>query len=51
MNDVASRKAPIPLKPASQRKRPSRADAEEAVRTPSGDDAPLPQIPAGETKH
>jgi GTP cyclohydrolase IA len=33
MNDVASRKAPIPLKPASPRKRPSRADAEEAVRT------------------
>jgi CDP-diacylglycerol--serine O-phosphatidyltransferase len=27
------------------------AAAEEALRTPSGDDAPLPQIPAGETKH
>jgi GTP cyclohydrolase I len=33
MNDFASRKAAIPLKPATQRKRPSRAEAEEAVRT------------------
>jgi GTP cyclohydrolase I len=33
MNDFASRKAAIPLKPAVQRKRPSRAEAEEAVRT------------------
>jgi GTP cyclohydrolase I len=33
MNDIASRKGPIPLKPAAARKRPTRADAEEAVRT------------------
>src|SRR5689334_14573939 len=33
MNDIASRKAPIPLKPGQPRKRPSRAEAEEAVRT------------------
>jgi GTP cyclohydrolase I len=33
MNDIASRKAAIPLKQALPRKRPSRADAEEAVRT------------------
>ena len=33
MNDIASRKAAIPLKRALPPKRPSRADAEEAVRT------------------
>jgi GTP cyclohydrolase I len=33
MNDIASVKAPIPLKPTLAVKRPSRADAEEAVRT------------------
>src|SRR5262245_24545272 len=33
MNDIASRKAAIPLKPVLPRKRPSRAEAEEAVRT------------------
>jgi GTP cyclohydrolase I len=33
MNDFPSRTAAIPLKPALQRKRPSRAEAEEAVRT------------------
>lgn len=33
MNDFPARKAAIPLKPAVQRKRPSRAEAEEAVRT------------------
>jgi GTP cyclohydrolase I len=33
MNDIASVKAPIPLKPALAAKRPSRADAEDAVRT------------------
>jgi GTP cyclohydrolase IA len=33
MNDIASMKAAIPLKPTLAAKRPSRADAEEAVRT------------------
>ena len=33
MNDIASRKAAIPLKPAAPRKRPARAEAEAAVRT------------------
>jgi len=33
MNDIASRKAAIPLKPVAARKRPARAEAEEAVRT------------------
>jgi GTP cyclohydrolase I len=33
MNDIASRKAAIPLKPASHPKQPTRAEAEEAVRT------------------
>jgi GTP cyclohydrolase I len=33
MNDIASAKVPIPLKPTLAAKRPSRADAEEAVRT------------------
>jgi GTP cyclohydrolase I len=32
MNDIATRKAAIPLKPASRR-RPTQAEAEEAVRT------------------
>ena len=48
MNDIASRKAAIPLKPAPRAKRPSRADAEEAVRTLiawAGDD-PGPRGPA-----
>ncbi|HZT49767.1 MAG TPA: GTP cyclohydrolase I FolE [Hyphomicrobiaceae bacterium] len=33
MNDIASRKAAIPLKPAAPRRRPSRAEVEDAVRT------------------
>jgi len=33
MNDIATRKAAAPLKPASPRRRPSQAEAEEAVRT------------------
>ena len=33
MNAIASRKAAIPLKPALHRQRPSRDEAEEAVRT------------------
>jgi GTP cyclohydrolase I len=33
MNDIATRKAAIPLKPASPRRRPTQAEAEEAVRT------------------
>src|SRR5262245_35323093 len=33
MNDIESRKAAIPLKPVLHRQRPSRAEAEEAVRT------------------
>jgi GTP cyclohydrolase I len=33
MNDIASRKAAIPLKPGPARRRPTQAEAEEAVRT------------------
>jgi GTP cyclohydrolase I len=33
MNDIASAKVPIPIKPTLAARRPSRADAEEAVRT------------------